>query len=343
MRHYYNEFDRRAAAWLRELISAGLIPAGDVDERSIEDVQPDDLTGYTQCHFFAGVGGWAIAARLAGWPEDREIWSASCPCQPFSVAGKGAGTADARHLWPDFFRLARARRPAFIVGEQVAAAVGKDWFVGVRSDLEGIGYVGRGIVIPACAVNAPHRRDRLWFAAGSSVLGDADDAGPQGHPGHEPCSPGWPEPGGSVAEAGRSSPDIRPLANPAGGQHEPSGTWADQRAVAGCDGKGHAIGDVADTNSSGRGAGIDHAPAGHWHPIAAASGAGTWDGACWLIGHDGKARRVEPSIPLLVDGLPARAPLLRGYGNAIVPQVASEVMAAWLDEFPEYTPHKEPV
>lgn len=155
--HYYNEFDPRAAAWLRELIAAGIIPAGDVDERSITDVRPDDLAGYRQCHFFAGVGGWAIAARLAGWPEDREIWSASCPCQPFSVAGKGAGTADARHLWPDFFRLARARRPAVIVGEQVAAAVGKDWFLGVRSDLESIGYVGRGVVVPACAVNAPHR------------------------------------------------------------------------------------------------------------------------------------------------------------------------------------------
>jgi len=175
---YYNEIDKKAAAWLRELIKENLIPYGHVDDRSIVDVEPTDLVGYAQCHFFAGVGGWGIACRLAGWPDDREIWSASCPCQPFSVAGKGAGTADARHLWPDFFRLVRARRPAAIVGEQVAAAIGKDWFDGVRTDLEGIAYACRGVVVPACAVNAPHRRDRLWFVA---------DAKWNEQPREEPC------------------------------------------------------------------------------------------------------------------------------------------------------------
>ncbi len=89
--NYYNEIDPVAAQCLRELIKAGEIPAGDVDERSIEDVRPADLAGYVQCHFFAGIAGWAVALDLAGWPRDRPVWTGSCPCQPFSAAGKGAG------------------------------------------------------------------------------------------------------------------------------------------------------------------------------------------------------------------------------------------------------------
>ena len=85
--NYYNEHDAKAAAWMRELIKEGLIADGDVDERSIVDVQPGDLAGYTQCHWFAGIGGWSLALRLAGWPDDRPVWTGSCPCQPFSSAG----------------------------------------------------------------------------------------------------------------------------------------------------------------------------------------------------------------------------------------------------------------
>lgn len=96
MNFYYNEINKYAAEWLRNLIAAGLVPPGDVDERSIVDVQPDDLRGYVQCHFFAGIGGWAYAARLAGWPDDRELWTGSCPCQPFSSAG--GGDVDSRTL-----------------------------------------------------------------------------------------------------------------------------------------------------------------------------------------------------------------------------------------------------
>ena len=99
-RAYYNEFNPYAAQWLRNLIDAGLIAPGDVDNRSIEDVTPADLLGYTQCHFFAGIGVWSAALRGAGWADDRPVWTGSCPCQPFSSAGKGAGFADERHLWP---------------------------------------------------------------------------------------------------------------------------------------------------------------------------------------------------------------------------------------------------
>src|ERR1700760_4522041 len=130
MTAYYNEHDKQAAAWLRELIADGLIAPGDVDERDIQQVQPDDLRPYRQIHLFAGIGGWSLALRLAGWPDDRPVWTGSCPCQPFSVAGKGAGTADARHLWPDFFRLISSCRPAVVMGEQVARKAGFGWFDG---------------------------------------------------------------------------------------------------------------------------------------------------------------------------------------------------------------------
>jgi len=86
---YYNEIDPFAAEWLRQLIKDGLIADGEVDERSIEDVTPNELAGFTQCHFFAGIGGWSYALRLAGWPDDQPVWTGSCPCQPFSTAGKG--------------------------------------------------------------------------------------------------------------------------------------------------------------------------------------------------------------------------------------------------------------
>ena len=165
MSAYYNEIEPYAAQWLRNLIKAGHIADGEVDTRSIVDVSPDDIRGFTQCHFFAGIGGWSHAFRLAGWPDDRLVWTGSCPCQPFSSAGQQKGQADERHLWPIFFELIRACRPPVVMGEQVAAAVGKNWLDGVSTDLEGIGYACGAAVVPACAVNAPHRRDRLWFVA----------------------------------------------------------------------------------------------------------------------------------------------------------------------------------
>lgn len=160
---YYNEIDPFAAAWLKNLIDAGLIPHGDVDERSIVDVAPSDLAGYTQCHFFAGIGGWALAARLAGWPDDREIWTGSCPCQPFSSAsrGRGGGLKSEKHLWPHWANLIRARRPAVIFGEQVAVA--RTWLSEVWRDLEKSNYSLWPVILPAGAVGADHIRERLWF------------------------------------------------------------------------------------------------------------------------------------------------------------------------------------
>jgi DNA (cytosine-5)-methyltransferase 1 len=171
MKHaYYNEIDPYAAAWLRNLISAGHIAPGDVDERSIEDVRPDDLRGYAQCHFFAGIGTWSYALRLAGWPDDRPVWTGSCPCQPFSAAGKGAGFDDERHLWPDWYWLIGECRPPAIFGEQVASKAVEPWIDLVFTDLEAIRYACGADPFPSAGVGAPHIRDRSFFVA------DADNA-----------------------------------------------------------------------------------------------------------------------------------------------------------------------
>jgi DNA (cytosine-5)-methyltransferase 1 len=177
---YYNEFDKYAAAWLRNLIAAGHIAPGDVDERSIEDVRPADLDGYDQCHFFAGIGGWPLALRMAGWPDDRPVWTGSCPCQPFSVASvahRGAqGQGDQRHLWPTFSALIRERRPARVFGEQVGSAIRWGWWDEAAMDLEGAGYAAAAAILRADAFGADHERGRLYWVA---------DAGGEGREGHQ--------------------------------------------------------------------------------------------------------------------------------------------------------------
>ena len=176
MTAYYNEHDAKAAAWLRELIARNLIASGIVDERSIVDVQPEELRGFTQCHFFAGIGVWSYALRRAGWADRAPVWTGSCPCQPFSTSGKSEGTDDTRHLWPAWFRLVRERRPGVIFGEQVASKAGLAWLDFVSSDLEHAGYAFGAADLCAAGVGAPHIRQRLYFVADSGGHGTREHA-----------------------------------------------------------------------------------------------------------------------------------------------------------------------
>lgn len=169
MRAYYNEHNRFAAQWLENLIDYGQIAPGDVDSRDIQEVTADDIRGYTQCHFFAGIGGWSLALRLAGWPDDRPVWTGSCPCQPFSSAARGRNARrqdGERHLWPALRRLIAECAPRTFFGEQVAQA--GDWFDEVCDDMEAMGYSIGAAVLPALSVGKDHARPRLYY------IGDAD-------------------------------------------------------------------------------------------------------------------------------------------------------------------------
>jgi DNA (cytosine-5)-methyltransferase 1 len=198
---YYNEIEPYAAQWLRNLISAGLIAPGDVDERSIAEVQADDLRGYTQAHFFAGIGVWSHALRSAGWDDSRPVWTGSCPCQPFSAAGRGLGTDDERHLWPEFRRLIAECQPTVVLGEQVASALGRDWLDAVRTDLEALGYAIGAADLSAASVGAPHIRPRLWWVADAADgqlslagRGSEERDGPRPDGQDNPGSTGRPRP-----------------------------------------------------------------------------------------------------------------------------------------------------
>mgnify|MGYP001577113289 CR=1 FL=1 len=277
MTSYYNENDRQAAVWLRELIAGGHIADGIVDERSITEIEPADLDGFVQCHFFAGIGGWSLALRLAGVPDNEHCWTGSCPCQPLSGAGLGKGHADERHLWPAFHRLIAVCRPATLYGEQVASHLGREWLAAVRADLEALGYACGAADLCAAGVGAPHIRQRLYF--GAKRLANAGL---------------WQ--GTRIRQYGRQ-------------------VLSDEKSKR-FDGGGMA-GGLAD--AGGRGDDRPHAPDGFWRD------------ADWLGCTDGKWRPVDSGLECLAHGISGRVGLLRGYGNAIVPQVAAAFIQAMRD------------
>lgn len=251
--NYYNEFDKGAAAWLRELISAKLIPFGYVDERSITEVTACDVQGFTQCHFFAGIGGWSYALQLAGVDPSVRLWTGSPPCQPFSTAGKQLGQLDKRHLAPTFMRLVAQCRPPILFGEQVAPAIAKSWMCDLQTYLEGEDYAVGFAVLPACSVGAPHKRNRLFFGARTLYT-------------YNKCE--------LSTEHTKRFGDI---------------IWSDNT----------------------------HVP-------------NAWSRYDCLRRKDGNWSRVEPGFAPLANGIPARVGRLRGYGNAIVPQVAAEFVKAFM-------------
>lgn len=349
MSAYYNELDPYAAQWLRNLIAKGLIADGVVDNRSIVEVTSDDLKAFTQVHFFAGIGVWSHALRLAGWPDTRPVWTGSCPCQPFSVAGKGTGFADERHLWPEFFRLIRECRPAVVFGEQVASKDGLAWLDTVYSDLETANYATAAVDICAAGVGAPHIRQRLYFVAENTISvgrrGWSDGDTPrhdrqvqvEGLGSH-----------GKLADAKCRASERYGYEMGTETQGMQGKAW-EQRIRANL---GHGVNThfMADTEYDGRGGSkSDQAessgdksnvrlfngghPASERQPTSGPTN-GHWRDADWLYCRDAKWRPVEPGTFPLAHGTPARVGRLRAYGNAIVPQVAQTMIESYMEARP---------
>ena len=341
-RAYYNEIDPYAAQWLRNLIAAGHIAPGDVDERSIEDVTAEDLKDYTQCHFFAGIGVWSYALRRAGWPDDRPVWTGSCPCQPFSDAGRGEGFSDKRHLWPTWFRLISQRRPVSVFGEQVASKDGLAWLDLVQADLQTAEYAVAAVDLCAAGVGAPHIRQRLFFVA--EELADAYRNGSQRGV-YRWQTPQWQMERGSAG-----------CLRPTGGLADPISQRSDGRRIGrdslAQNGWGEAslgprdperlkglcqIGGMADATGKGwqelgREREQHEGFTQDCKPDTAGPTNGHWGAVDWLLCKDGRWRPVEPGTFPLVNGAPARVGRLRAYGNAINAAVATLFISAYLDK-----------
>jgi len=334
---YYNEIDPYAAEWLRNLILFGHIAPGDVDTRSIEDVSPDDLRPYTQCHFFAGIGVWSHALRSAGWDDETPVWTGSCPCQPFSSAGQGAGFDDERHLWPAFHHLIEECRPAIVLGEQVASKDADPWIDLVQADVEAMGYAFGAVPFPSASVGAPHIRDRLYWVARADNTGlerrgqpgreraaerIAGSSGLAGWLGHAVSTGRQPEPNGCGCDGER-------VESRGGVSEQPceAGIHAGRLANASCERRQQDPGSASGNEGSHGSARWDRIEA-HSHNVAASNGEvsgfgptgptnGYWRDADWLFCRDGKWRPVEPGTSPLAHGASARVGRLRAYGNAI--------------------------
>ena len=314
MKAYYNDVDPFVCQWVRNLIKAGLITPGDVDERPIEDVQATDLGGYDRCHFFCGIAIWDHALNQSGW-GDSPVWTGSCPCQPFSCAGKQLGTADKRHLWPAWFRLIRECRPEQLFGEQVAGPAALAWLDLVSADLEDAGYAVGAADLCAAGCGAPHIRQRLYWMAhaandgqlGPTIKGSAST----------PASAGrseWNAQEHDRESARRCDADRLADSTP-GGQRIDGGTPGDARHAPQCEPVG----------------GMEHAASeqvGIPGRAREPRSSGFWTDAAWLPCSDGKARPVEPGTFPLAHGIAGRVGKLRAYGNALCAPVAQAFVEA---------------
>jgi DNA (cytosine-5)-methyltransferase 1 len=254
---------------------------------------------------FSGIGGFALAAKWAGintvafceiepfaqkvlkknfpsvpvFPdiyklkrsninETVDIITGGFPCQPFSIAGKKRGTDDDRDLWPEMYRIIKEFKPTWVIGENVANFVGMA-FERTKTDLESEGYEVQPLIIPACGLNAPHKRDRVWILAYSDsnrrAKGNRENSG--------------------VDETGEN-------------------TYREGKA---------------DTNNIRRSSeDVAYTKIIHAQRLDDRSGEGKPWGSSWW--------ETEPRLDRVAHGVPNRVDRLKGIGNAIVPQVAYQIM-----------------
>lgn len=353
----YHDIDELKCEVIREAIKARAITDGEVICGDIKQVDPEQLLGFRRVHFFAGGGFWDLALNYAGW-GDRPVWTGSCPCPSFSSAGKGGGFDDPRHLWPDWFKLIRERRPPVVFGEQADAAVGFGWVDLVQTDLEASSYAFGKVVFGAHSVGAPHIRQRLYF------VGECANAQESKWRRTERAEYGGGRPqevGGSSAALHCPHPDGRHTSNgdiqrsgeqrlfaqdSSVGEHNHSFRYG-RRAIR----KHDAEHEWKLTNSTVQtGVEIDAVRKGlqglsgnerDWRGPGwldpqqarsiAASGAnrGFWKDCDWWYGRDGRYRPIGPGLQPLAHGSPARVGRLRLYDDGIVVAQAAEFIKAY--------------
>ncbi len=333
MTAFYNDNDKGSIAWLQRLMEVGLIPEGRIDNRSIANVAANDLQGMHRAHFFAGIAGWELALQLAGWPDDVEVWTGSCPCQPFSCAGKRLGDKDERHLWPEFRRLIDECRPTVVFGEQVSGKDGRIWLDGISSDLETLGFGIWSVDTCSAGTGAPNIRQRLYWVAWSESCrwrkrdenrgGGTEQAGAI----HRSAN------SGDVERVGHSNEDECP------GQRISKGLQRQQVPGPYRTGATFGLGDLIkqrlerysgnghEWNQSGR--------FGTQTPGSASKTGilGFWSEYRIIECRDGKCRRIpiEPAFSPLAPRLPGHVAALRGIGNAINVRVAAEFIQTFMD------------
>lgn len=380
---YYNDFEPSAVSWLRELIKRGLIADGEVDGRSILDVTAADLTDFRQCHFFAGIGGWSYALRLAGWRDDWPVWTGSPPCQPFSAAGRQKGQDDERHLAPHFAQLVADGRPPILFGEQVASAAvfgkpaskakrsvtGKPdwaWIDDLSGRLEAAHYAVGASDLPAESVGAPHIRQRTFFGAvrleHPHGCGARTDTRSDREIGCEAIGDVWAEDGAALSLRAGATGGLEYASNTGSQRGLRGGSDQEREGFDGYLGRDGAVSGLDNALFAGTGWDNGTIPRTEgeetWRRGSTGAPSGVcrladrgwprqiddpWRDADWLHCRDAKWRPVEPSTFPLAHGLPARVGRLRGYGNAIVPQAAAHFIQTFVESLRDFAEPEQPV
>jgi DNA (cytosine-5)-methyltransferase 1 len=312
----------------------------------------------THAGLFSGIGGFSLAAQWMGWtnifeveldpfcrqvlhknfPDSQlfedvctfdglpfrgriDVLSGGFPCQPFSAAGKGLGTADPRALWPQFRRIISECQPRFVVGENVRGLLSNGGglaFEAVCADLEAEGYEVQPFLLPAASVGAPHKRDRFWFVAHAtgqrcqklpSFSGGTTQLAECSNLCEVVTNPMCQRP-----QAGRCADRVQCAGLPL--PHQPNG----KRPADGCPVNGHC---APTRHADGFSASAQRTLSGGQNAKCPRTGSTAWrltEPPLCSAAHGVSARLVRTTSP--------RSKQLKAYGNAIVPQVAYQIFQA---------------
>jgi len=324
---YYNDNDKHCCDWLRNLIDADLISDGYVDERGIEDVR--SLEEFDRVHLFAGIGGWEYALDLACWPSNLKVMTGSCPCQPFSIAGRQKGVKDERHLWPKMLRLIKESGVNYIFGEQVASPLGRAWLARVQTDLEAVGYTFGASDLCAAGIGAPHIRQRLYWVAYYDGRRRKN-----GWPKNNAKNENLFSTGEGISNECTTSSQYSSINGMA--HSEGAGRWANAGTVRKCS-------DACIRETKGEDAGWTLLQTRRPLDCGSINLFSPWNATTHILCADGKARRIESGSEPLVTGVPfrladgrtredaSRSQVLKGIGNSIVPLLAAVFIRAFME------------